>query len=103
MVAPSLLHFELANSLHQYTRVGVILGEAVDRMMALVSRFALDMADDHEHHRTALVVARRYAIASVYDAHYLALAERLGIGFVTADARLYRRVRDAAPWVQLME
>lgn len=103
MVAPSLLHFELSNVLHQYARAGIFQGDAVDRMVALAFRLPIEIVDDDDLHREALTAARRLGIASVYDAHYLALAERLGIALVTADARLYRRVKDAAPWVQLME
>lgn len=103
LIAPALLHFELCNALHQYTVAGKLSALAVDALVEDALSMPIQIVDDHALHLEALVAARRYAIASVYDAHYLALAERLGIGFVTADARLYRRVRDAAPWVQLME
>lgn len=36
---------------------------------------------------------------ALYDAVYLALAQELGFGFVTADAELYRRARDDLPYV----
>jgi len=41
--------------------------------------------------------------AAVYDAHYLALAERLGAEMWTADRRLCQAVGAALPWVRLVE
>ena len=103
LIAPSLMHFELSNALHQYTRAGVFQADTVDRMVALALRLPIEIVDDDDLHRDALSAARRYNIASVYDAHYLALAERFGIEFVTADKELRKRVSAAAPWVRLME
>lgn len=102
-VAPALVHFEVANALHKYTRSGLLSTEAVDRTMALLLQLPITAVDDDDLHRRALAAARRYDIASVYDAHYLALAERMGIELVTADAAMHRRVTEAAPWVRLLE
>lgn len=103
LVAPSLMHFELCNALHQYTRADQISAEAVGELVADALMMPIEIVDDDRLHREALVAAVRFGIASVYDAHYLALAERLGIDLVTADAALHRRVAVAAPWVRLME
>ena len=93
----------MANALHKYTRSGLLSTEAVDRTMALLLQLPITAVDDDDLHRRALAAARRYDIASVYDAHYLALAERMGIELVTADAAMHRRVTEAAPWVRLLE
>lgn len=39
---------------------------------------------------------------SVYDAHYLALAQRLSIELWTADKRLYNAVKSSLGWVKLL-
>jgi predicted nucleic acid-binding protein len=45
-------------------------------------------------------LAAAHNLAAAYDAHYLALAERLGIDCWTADERLYNSVRHRLSWVQ---
>jgi len=48
------------------------------------------------HHR-ALEIASRLKLPATYDAHYLALVERLGVELVTADRRLFAAARRAFP------
>lgn len=50
--------------------------------------------------RTTARTAHRYGCA-LYDALYLALAQQLGLPFVTADAKLYRliRARPEVVWI----
>lgn len=51
-------------------------------------------------HERAPTLALRFGQPQAYDAHDLALAETLGCECWTADARLYRQVGDALPWVR---
>lgn len=44
--------------------------------------------------------ASRFAQPAAYDAHYLALAEREGCEYWTADQRLWNTVKAALPWVR---
>ncbi len=62
----------------------------------------LRFSGDAELHRQALKIAQRYNLPATYDAHYLALAERLGIEFWTADRRLFNAVRSSLSWVNLV-
>ncbi len=43
-----------------------------------------------------------YYEVTKYDAHYLALAARLGAEFWTADQRLVNTVQSALPWVRFV-
>ncbi|MBF2021886.1 MAG: type II toxin-antitoxin system VapC family toxin [Hydrococcus sp. C42_A2020_068] len=66
---------------------------------------------DADLHRQALKIAQHYNIPATYDAHYLALAERLGIELWTVKAKplsehgpgfsrtLGHRVMDSRPTV----
>jgi hypothetical protein len=45
---------------------------------------------------------RPLSLPAAYDAHYLALAERVGAEFWTTDRRLANKVREALPWVHLL-
>jgi len=53
-------------------------------------------------HRRALQLAEALSLPAAYDAHYLALAERVGAEFWTTDRRLANKVREALPWVHLL-
>jgi predicted nucleic acid-binding protein len=49
---------------------------------------------------SAMKLAGQFNLPAAYDAHYLALAEREGCEFWTADERLYNSVKDKLPWVR---
>jgi len=55
------------------------------------------VAEDHAH---AFELARRYEDWPVYDMVYVAIAERAGTEFVTADTRLRARLAHLG-WVKL--
>lgn len=46
-------------------------------------------------------MAERIGIGSAYDAHYLALAERLGVEFWTSDRKLVSVLAGRFTWVRL--
>ncbi len=76
--------------------------EAAD---ALEAALGLDIAlyGDRDLHRRALALAGRFSLPAAYDAHYLALAERLGAEFWTADRRLTHAIGAALPWVHQLD
>lgn len=75
------------------------------RYAAQSLQIALDMPfavyHDASLHRRALQMAERFSLPATYDAHYLALAERMGAAFWTADRRLYRATQAELAWVNL--
>lgn len=47
-------------------------------------------------------LANEFNLPTVYDSHYLALAELRNCDFWTSDAKLYRLVKDRLPYVHLL-
>lgn len=103
IVAPTLLLYEVSNAFFQYVRYGtLLLDEAQDALQAAIN-FNITLYGDALLHAGALDIAREYGLKASYDAHYLALAERLGVDFWTADRRLVRAVQSQLDWVHLVE
>lgn len=99
LVAPTLLYYEVANALHRYAVRGDLVPAEAQALLDLALCLDVDVVSDGGLHRRALQLADALALPAAYDAHYLALAERLGAEFWTADARLVLAVQDRLPWV----
>lgn len=94
LAAPSLIRYEVANSLEQARRRDRIT--AADAASELQSFLQFGVHDDHDSDaliERAARVARRIG-TSVYDAVYLALAEELGLRFVSNDHDLLTKASD---------
>jgi predicted nucleic acid-binding protein len=102
LVAPTLLRYELTNSLHRLRLSGTLTPDAARNALLAALAFPIEYHLDDEQHVRAMELASRFNRPATYDAHYLALAERLGIEFWTADERLYNTVRHQFPWVHLV-
>lgn len=98
LLAPGLLWLETANALLTGIRRGRWSGADADSAAVLLRRLPVRrVAEDHAH---AFELARRYENWPVYDMVYVAIAERAGTEFVTADARLRARLAHLG-WVKL--
>jgi len=102
LVAPSMLHYEVANALHQYRRGGSRSTTALLASLRAALALPITLHDDDSMHELATDIAGRFSLRATYDAHYLALAERLGAEFWTADKRLAHAVRPDLNWVRLL-
>lgn len=91
VIAPSLFHAEVANTLWKYVRAGEIDQDtALDRYeeaIAIIDAFG----NDDELAMDAISAAIRHN-HSVYDMLYLALAMRRGCKLLTQDRRLAKLV-----------
>lgn len=93
LVAPDLLVYEVASAVTVATigrqpRLSRALGDlAIDRFLGL----GLRTANGAGLLPAAFALVHRHGCA-LYDASYLALAQRLGIPFLTADRKLHRRI-----------
>lgn len=103
LVAPTLLLYEVTNALHRYHRSGERTIEAMESALADAFRLPIELHGDSDLQRGAFVYAARFSLPAAYDAHYLALADRLGIDFWTTDRKLANAVRPALAWVNLVE
>lgn len=103
VLAPSLLIYEATNILYREVRVGRITLETAKNGLDLILRTVILM---HSHRPTpvmrAMTLAERFRLPAAYDTHYLTLAELEECEIWTADARLWRTVKDELPWVRLL-
>jgi len=101
-VAPAILLYEVPNAIHQANRFGSITSAEADTairtIIAMPIRYELNLAD----HESASRFARQFTLKATYDAHYLALADRIGIEYWTTDKKLVNAVRPALSWVRLV-
>jgi len=92
LLAPSLLSYEVANSLLKAERrEGRKVGpKVIDEILAEIEQLEIPLVDVPP--AQVVKVARKYSIWG-YDASYLALAEKEDIPLITADKRFYNSVR----------
>lgn len=102
IVAPALLRYEVANSLHRLARAGASSADDARHALETAFQIPIEYHHDLDLHRAALAIAGRFNLPAAYDAHYLALAEREGIEFWTADRRLANSVGRHMSWVRLI-
>jgi predicted nucleic acid-binding protein len=102
IVAPTLLYYEVANALYRYRKHGLLTLSAVQLLLEAVLAIPIDLHAEAELHSRALILADRLSLPAAYDAHYLALAEQLGIEFWTADGRLGQAAHGILPWVHVI-
>jgi len=101
--APTLLCYEVANALHRYAVHGALLPDEAAAALDVALDLGITWFGDAELHQQALQTAQERGLPAVYDAHYLALAERLGAELWTSDRRLSQAVATALPWVRLAQ
>jgi predicted nucleic acid-binding protein len=99
--APQLLFYEVVNGLIMAQKRGRVddgmLITALDGFLDL----GLDLVELSAVAGEICKLCLRYG-CSAYDGSYLALAESRGVSFVTADKRLYDRVKKDLEWVELL-
>jgi len=101
-VAPTLLYYEVSNALHRYVVQGLASPAEAAALLDVALRLDVVLHDDPELHRHALRLAQRFSLPATYDAHYLALADRLGAELWTADRRLVAKVEGELRFVRLL-
>lgn len=102
MLAPALLAYEATNALYQHVRSNKLTVDAAKQSLkdVILRGLVWDFSEDLALSQRAIELAGQYHLSATYDSHYLALAEREGCEFWTADAKLWRAVREQLAWVR---
>lgn len=100
LFAPGLMWLEVQSALLAGVRLGRWAGAAADSAAALLQRLPIRQMDADTDRARAFDLARRYDNWPVYDMLYVAVAERAGDVFVTADQKLRTRLAHLG-WVKL--
>jgi predicted nucleic acid-binding protein len=100
LFAPGLLWLEVENALLTGARRGRWSGAEADGAAALLERIPVHQIDTGRDRSRAFELARRYDNWPVYDMLYVAIAERTGDEFITADQKLCSRLAHLS-WVRL--
>jgi len=92
----------VVNALYRSEKAGVLSRHGAARTLRTVAAMPIKLHGDHELHRQAMQKAFMYGLPAAYDAHYVALAERLSAELWTADAELANALKDRLAWVRLV-
>ncbi|MGH3755739.1 MAG: type II toxin-antitoxin system VapC family toxin [Pseudonocardiaceae bacterium] len=102
LIAPSLLHYEVANALYQQQRAGRVSAELAALQLDRCLRLPIELHGDARLHSRALELACEHQLPATYDAHYVALAERFRVPLWTCDQRLAKQLGEGPPEVHLV-
>ena len=95
--APSLLLYEVTNALYRSARARRIGPRALAAGLEELGQMRLELVGDLPLSRRAAELAWTLDLPAAYDAHYLALAERLDSELWTCDQKLARTIGDRLP------
>ena len=90
IAVPDLLFYEIGNVLSTKTRLSEA---AIAEAFSLLWDFSLERFDlGLDEYQSSLALSRKYKV-TLYDAAYVELSRRLKCTFVTADRKLYERIK----------
>jgi predicted nucleic acid-binding protein len=102
IVAPTLMVYEICNAFHRAVIAQQITPNEGEELLERAVNLGVRFYGDAQLHQQAFRMAQSYSLPATYDAHYLALAERLSIELWTADKRLFNAVKSSLSWVKLL-
>lgn len=102
LVAPTLLSYEIADALHQQCRIDRLSAERASDLLDVAQDLPITLHGDARMHARAIELAGEHSLPATYDAHYLALAERLRAPLWTGDHRLAQKMTGGGPVVHLV-
>ena len=103
LVAPPHMPVEVTNVIRTRVRHGELTPAEAEDLAELFATFPIEIAMPAGMSRRALDLAHRYGRPTVYDTHYVALAELVGCDFWTADMRLVNALDGRLPFVRALD
>jgi len=98
--APCLLLVEATNVLHRRAALGHISLSRARQLLAGLLNMGIEIRESPQIHFRAMELAQELQRPSVYDTHYLALADILGCDLWTADERFFNSVKERQPRIR---
>jgi len=99
LCAPAIMPYEILNAFLMAERRGRVNEEVTQNAFNAFLDLEINFLDPFMDYPGIISPARSFN-RSVYDASYLAVAEKRNFNFVTGDKRLYNAVRKKLKWVQ---
>ena len=105
VLAPTLLAYEVTNTLHRHIRKGVLPFDDAKRGLTEIIFKVIDFkfSRNASLNIRSMELARQFGLPAAYDAYYLAFAEYKGCELWTADTRLWNSIRGKLAWVRWMD
>ena len=103
VVMPALARWEITNAIYRIGLAGALSPQGVDSALVAMQQLPIHFDEGTRDHLRAVHIAREFNLKAAYDAHFIALAERLECELLTADKELHRSVAAHLPWVRLIE
>ncbi len=100
VIAPPLLHSEIANIVCQKMRRGQVRVDEARELLAQFLALPIVLLAPATLYDRSLVLVDQHNLPAAYDAHYVALAELLRATLWTADQRLLRALSSRMPFVR---
>lgn len=102
VIAPTLLMYEVSNGIYRYYRAGEITQDETIKLLEKALNLGINLEGDAQLHQEAVMIAVSVSLPAVYDAHYLALAQRFSVNLYTCDKRLFNSVKSNFDWVKFV-
>lgn len=100
IAAPSLFRFEIVSVLRKHVYRGILTSDEGTNLCNLVLAEPVRLLMDKALLRRGYELATQFNRPTAYDSQYLAVAERLGCEFWTADEKLFNAVKQSLAWVK---
>jgi predicted nucleic acid-binding protein len=100
IAVPVLFRYEIVAVMRKHVYRGTLTGEEATNNYALLLAQPVQAMVDDALLRRGYELAAQTNRPTAYDSQYLAVAERLGCEFWTADERLYNALNTQLSWVK---
>jgi predicted nucleic acid-binding protein len=100
IIAPPHMRVEVTNALRKKARRQEITPAEAEDALAVFLSFPIGNPNPDELHETALLLAQRFERPTVYDTHYVALAQLMNCVMWTADLHLLNALGSRLPFVK---